>query len=210
MRQASRRFTEAGISHELLVMDAQITRNVGHGQHAGGSREAPGGNKCRRESILRQSISTMGGQEFKEGKKLAYRGYGLDDDWQEVMEMCSLEMANLKGNHLMLDQQHNNKSLTSGSQGFRLMLNQQHHNKIISTECKGFRLSPNQRHHNKLDSQLTSGPGLTHERMYLQDYPKVTLLGGRLSHTLLHRGNCVSEFVMAFANRWTNSTTTKV
>ena len=58
----------------------QITRNVGHGQHAGGSREAPGGNKCRRESILRQSISTMGGQEFKEGKKLAYRGYGLDDD----------------------------------------------------------------------------------------------------------------------------------
>ena len=59
-----------------------------HGQHAGGSRKAPSGNKGQRESTLRQLIATMGGQEFKEGKKLAYHGYGLDDDWREVMEMC--------------------------------------------------------------------------------------------------------------------------
>ena len=29
--------------------------------------------------------------------------------------------------------------------------------------------------------------------MYLRDYPKVTLLGGPLLHTHLHRGNCVPE-----------------
>ena len=120
----------------------QRTRNVVHEQHAGGIREAPGGNKGQRESTLRQSIATMGGQEFNDGKELAYHGYGLDDDWQEVMEMCSLEMANLKGTRLMLDQQHYNKSLTSGSKGTCLMLDQQYHNKLINTDCKGFCLSP--------------------------------------------------------------------
>ena len=46
------------------------TRNVGHGQHAGRSREAPGGNKGRCGSTLRQSNATMGGQEFKDGSKM--------------------------------------------------------------------------------------------------------------------------------------------
>ena len=82
-----------------------------NGQHAGGSREAPGGNKGRSGSTQRQSIATMGGQEFNDGKKMAYRGYGMDDDWQEVMEMCSLEMASLKGSRLMLVQQHHNKHI---------------------------------------------------------------------------------------------------
>ena len=78
------------------------------------------------------------------------------------------------------------------------MLNQQHHDKIIKTECKGFRLSPNQRHPNKLESQLTSSSCLSHGRMHLQGYPKVTLLGERLSHTPLHRGNRVPEFYNGF------------
>ena len=34
---------------------------------------------------------------------------------------------------------------------------------------------------------------MPHAPMYLQDYPKVTLLGGPLSHTHLHRCNCVPE-----------------
>ena len=59
----------------------QRTRNVGHGQHAGGSREAPGGNKGRCGSTLRQSIATMGGQEFYDGSKMATDGNGLDEDW---------------------------------------------------------------------------------------------------------------------------------
>ena len=87
------------------------TRNVGHGQHAGGSQKASGGNKGRWWSTLRQSIATMGGQEFNDGKKMAYRGYGMDDDWQEVIEMCSLKMASLKGSRLMLVQQHHNKHI---------------------------------------------------------------------------------------------------
>ena len=69
----------------------QITRNGGHEQHAGGSREAPGVNKGQRESTLRQSIAIMGGQEFNDGKKMALHGNGLDDDWVEVMEMVRLK-----------------------------------------------------------------------------------------------------------------------
>ena len=34
--------------------------------------------------------------------------------------------------------------------------------------------------------------------MYFRDYPKVTLLGGPLSHRHLHRGNCVPELHNGF------------
>ena len=68
------------------------TRNVGHGQHAGGSREAPGGNEGRCGSTLRQSIAIMGGSEFNEGSKMALQGNGLDDDWTMVLEMCAHEI----------------------------------------------------------------------------------------------------------------------
>ena len=145
-------------------------------------------------------------------------GYGLDDDWQEVMEMCSLEMASLKGSRLLLAQQHHNKSSTSGSKGSRLLLAQQHHNKsstsgskdnclllaqqhhnkIIHKGCEGLRLSPVQRRHNKLNSQLTPGFCLSHEPMYLRDYPKVTFLDGPLAHTHLHRDNCLPELHNGF------------
>ena len=67
-------------------------RNVGHRQHAGGSREAHG-NEGRSESTQRQSITTMGVQEFNDGNKIVTYGNGLDEDWQMVLEMCSLEMA---------------------------------------------------------------------------------------------------------------------
>ena len=187
----------------------QATRNVGHGQHAGKSREAPGGNKGQRESTLCLSIATMGGQEFKEGKKLAYRGYGLDDDWQEVMEMCSLEVASLQGSRLLLAQQHHNKSLISGSKGNCLMLAQQHQNKIIRTECEGFRLSLDHRHHDKLNSQLTSGSCLSHGRMYLRDYPKVHFWANASRTPNFIAAIVCLNSIMAFANRWTNSTTTK-
>ena len=130
MRQASGRFTEAGISRELFVMDAhlkecnhgnsdrwsleplyavrpdrypahtvpqpgvgQITRNEGHGQHANGSRKAPGGNEGRCGSTLRQSIAIMGGK----GSKMANYGNGLDVigrwSWKCVSEK-SLALAN--------------------------------------------------------------------------------------------------------------------
>ena len=75
-------------------------RNVGHGLHANGSREAPGGNEGQRRSIHRQSIATMGGSEFNEGKKMATNGNGLDDDWTTVLEMCEQEIAGLKGSCL--------------------------------------------------------------------------------------------------------------
>ena len=61
----------------LAACKTQHTRNVGHGQHAGGSREAPDGNQGRSGSTLRQSIAIMGGSEFNEGKKMALHGYGL-------------------------------------------------------------------------------------------------------------------------------------
>ena len=85
------------------------TRNVGHGQHAGGSREAPGGNKGRCESTQRQSIATMGGHN--DGSKMVFHGYGLDDDWTMVLGMCSLEMESLnadscQGKTLSQDQHH--------------------------------------------------------------------------------------------------------
>ena len=72
------------------------TRNVGHGQHAGESRKAPHGNKGRSGSTQRQSIATMGGQEFIDGSKMATDGYGMAEDWQMVMEMCSLETESLR------------------------------------------------------------------------------------------------------------------
>ena len=65
----------------------QRTRNVGHGQHAGGSREAPDGNEGRCGSTLRQPNALMGGKEFNDGKKMATDGNGLDDDWTTVLEM---------------------------------------------------------------------------------------------------------------------------
>ena len=75
----------------------QATRNVGHGQHPGGSREAPGGNEGRCGSTLRQSNAIMGGLEFNDGKKMATDGNGLDDDWTMVLEMCSQEIVSLDG-----------------------------------------------------------------------------------------------------------------
>ena len=165
----------------------------------------------------------MGGQEFNDGKKMAYYGYGLDEDCQEVMEMSSLEMASLTGFSLLSDQGHQNKlihdespgfSLLSDqghhnklihdeSPGFSLLLDQEHHNKIthnkcIHSECEGLRLMPDQRHHNKHNCQLTSKTCVSHAPRYLGDYPKVTLLGGPLSHTHLHRGNCVPELHNGF------------
>ena len=108
----------------------QATRNAGTGPYVGESSEAPGGTLRGDESTQWSSTALMGGMEFNDGNKLATHGNGLDDDWQTVMGMCSLEMTSLKGNRLMLDQQNNSKSLTSGSKGIRLMLNQQHHTKI--------------------------------------------------------------------------------
>ena len=70
----------------------QITQNVGHGQHANGSREAPDGNEGRRGSTLQWS-NAMGGMEFKEGKMMAFHGNGLDDDWTTVLEMCADEIG---------------------------------------------------------------------------------------------------------------------
>ena len=59
----------------------QRTRNVGHGQHAGGSREAPDGNEGRCGSTLRQPNALMGGKEFNDGNKMATDGNGLDEYW---------------------------------------------------------------------------------------------------------------------------------
>ena len=39
---------------------------------------------------------------------------------------------------------------------------------------------------------------MSHAPMYLRDYPKVTLLGGPLSHTHLHRDNCVPKLYNGF------------
>ena len=101
----------------------QITRNVGRGQHANGSREAPGGNESRSGSTLRQSIAIMGGQEFNEGSKMATDGNGLDDDWTMVLEMCLQEIVDLKGScPLMLAQQHHNNHTNHKSKGSCLTL----------------------------------------------------------------------------------------
>ena len=215
MKQASRRSTEAGISRELFEMDTHLqecnhansdrwsleplyavrqdrypahtisqsgvemyTRNVGHGQHAGGSREAPGGNESRCGSTLRQSIAIMGGSEFNEGSKMALQGNGLDDDWTMVLEMCSQEIVSLEGSCPMLTQQHHNKISTSGSKSSCLM--------------------PTHWHHNKHNNQMISNSCMPHAPMYLRDYPKVTLLGGPLSHAHLHRGNSVPELHNGF------------
>ena len=131
----------------------QATRNVGHGQHANGSREAPGGNEGRCGSTLRRSNAIMGGLEFNDGKKMATDGNGLDDDWTMVLEMCAREIVSLDG---------------SGQS------------------------PPHGQHYKLLDRKITNSC-MPRALMYLRDYPKVTLLGGPLSHTCLHRGNRVPE-----------------
>ena len=171
----------------------QITQNVGHGQHANGSREAPDGNEGRCGSTLRQSIAIMGGSEFNDGKKMATDGNGLDDDWTMVLEMCSREIVSLEGSCPLLTQQHHDKISTSGSKGSCLKLAHQHHYNHINKAFTGSCLLPTHWQHNKHNSQVTSTSCMPHAPRYLRDYPKVTLLGGPLSHTHLHRGNCVPE-----------------
>ena len=39
----------------------------------------------------------MGDLEFKDEKKMAADGNGLDDDWTMVLEMCSREIVSLDG-----------------------------------------------------------------------------------------------------------------
>ena len=112
----------------LAACKTQHTRNVGHGQHSGGRREAPGGNEGRCGSTLRQSITIMGGSEFNDGSKMATYGYGLDDDWTMVLEMCSREITGLKGSCPMLNQQHHNKLIHTEPKGSCLKLTHQHHN----------------------------------------------------------------------------------
>ena len=68
-------------------------RNVGHGQHANGSREAPDGNEGRCGSTLRQPNAIMGGLKYKEGKMRATHGNGSGDDWETVLEMCACEIG---------------------------------------------------------------------------------------------------------------------
>ena len=57
---------------------------------------------------------------------------------------------------------------------------------------------PTHRYHNKHNDQMILNSCMPHSPMYLRDYPKVTLLGGPLSHTQLHRGNCVPELHNGF------------
>ena len=70
-----------------------------------------------------------------------------------------------------------------------------HHYKLSSrrTLNTGSGQLPTLEHHYKLSSQKTLNSCMSHAPMYLWDYPKVTLLGGPLSHTHLHRGNRVPE-----------------
>ena len=109
---------------------------------------------------------------------MALQGNGLDDDWTMVLEMCSQEIVSLEGSCPMLTQQHHNKISTSGSKSSCLM--------------------PTHWHHNKHNNQMISNSCMPHAPMYLRDYPKVTLLGGPLSHAHLHRGNSVPELHNGF------------
>ena len=145
------------------------TRNTGHGQHANGSREAPDGNESRCGSTLRWT----NGAEFNDGKMMALQGNGLDEDWTTVLEMCEQEIfgscqLSSRGRHDILSSQ---LTLNNGS-------------------CQS---SPRGRHDN-FSSRQTINARMPHAPRYLRDYPKVTLLGGPLSRTHLHRGNRVLEF----------------
>ena len=62
---------------------------------------------------------------------------------------------------------------------------------IVSLDGSG-QLPPLERHDKSNDRKITNSC-MPHAPMCLRDYPKVTLLGGPLSHTRLHRGNCVPE-----------------
>ena len=120
----------------------------------------------------------MGGSEFTEGKKLATDGNGLEDDWTMVLEMCAREIVSLEGScpkptHRRYDKLSGRETMDDKSSGFCLM--------------------PTHRHHDKLYGRETSNSCMPHAPRYLRDYPKVTLLGGPLTHTHLHRGNCVPE-----------------
>ena len=214
------------------------TLNVGHGQHAGGSREAPGGNEGRCGSTLRKSNALMGGMEFNEGKKMATDGNGLDEDWTMVLEMCEQEIAGsgqlpTRGHHNQilsqwtlnagsgqmppLGQHYKISSQWTFKDGSGQMPPLGQHCKISSQKtfkagsgqlpavwqhCKipsqwtlndGSGQMPPRGQYCKIPSQKTVNSCMSHAPTYLRDYPKVTLLGGPLSHTRLHRGNCVPE-----------------
>ena len=169
----------------------QITRNVGHGQHANGSREAPGGNEGRCGSTLRW----INGAEFNDGKKMATDGNGLDEDWTMVLEMCEREICG--SGQLPLHGQHykplSRRTLNDGS--CQLSLHGQH-DQLLSrrTLNDGSCQLSLHGHHDKHLSRWTLNSRMPHAPRYLRDYPKVTLLGGPLSRTHLHRGNRVLEF----------------
>ena len=129
---------------------------------------------------------------------MAIYGYGLDDDWTMVLEVCLQEIVGLKGSCLMLEQQHHNKLIHTETKGSCLKLTQKHHNNHTNKTFTGSCLMPTHRRHNKHNTQLTPNSCMSHAPMYLQDYLKVTLLGGPLSHTHLHRGNCVPKLHNGF------------
>ena len=119
----------------------------------------------------------MGGSEFTEGKKLATDGNGLEDDWTMVLEMCAREIVSLEGFCQMPPHRQHYK--LSGC-------------KTMDDMSTGFCQMPPHRQHYKLSGCKTINSCMSRAPRYLRDYPKVTLLGGPLSHTL-HRGNCVPE-----------------
>ena len=70
-----------------------------------------------------------------------------------------------------------------------------HHYKINDRMIANYgsgQLPPLERHDKSNDRKITNFC-MPHAPMCLRDYPKVTLLGGPLSHTRLHRGNCVPK-----------------
>ena len=235
MKQASGRSTEAGITCDLIEMDAhlkecnhassdhwrpeplyaarprrylahtvpqpgvgQITRNVGHGQHANGSREAPDGNEGQRGSTLQWS----NGMEFKDGKLLATDGNGLDDDWTTVLGMCADEIGGscltptvgqhnkLSGQKTIINDEWKGSCLRPAYKQYGAYLGQR---TINTDEVGGSCLTPTVGQHDKIFGQQTTKTCMYHAPRYLRDYPKVTLLGGPLLHTNLQRGNRVPE-----------------
>ena len=79
--------------------------------------------------------------------------------------------------------------------GSCLLPTQGHHDKLNNRMITntGSCLLPTQWYHDKLNNQMITNSCMPRAPMYLRDYPKVTLLGGPLSRTHLHRGNCVSK-----------------
>ena len=208
------------------------TRNVGHGQHANGSREAPDGNEGQRGSTLQWS----NGMEFKEGKLLATDGNGLDDDWTTVLGMCADEIRGsclkptyghhytFSGQKTIVNDELGGSCLTPAYKQYGAHLGQriivsdeirgsclkppygQHYTlsgqkTIVNDEIRGSCLKPSYGQHYTLHGQQTASNRMDNTPRYLRDYPKVTLLGGPLSHTNLRCGNCVPELQTGSCHR---------